>query len=363
MRAILALAALVALATPVLAGNHALVIANAAYRDLAALPTPYADAALVAAGLEGRGFSVTRHEDLDRAGFRDALRAFRDQADAGDVVAVYFSGYGVSTNDKSYLVPIDADLADARDAEWDLIAVEDVLRQIAGAKVMRAVFLDASRPLGAALAPESGYLAGLSPVIDAPPVTLVGYGAAPGTVRPDPAGALNAPYSAALGAVLAQPIANPLTLMQEARAGTQAAVPGAQPYLFDNISAPSQPGGAQPAVTARPPLPEAEAKRELQRQLKTRKCYFGGIDGIWGGGSVRGMEAFLRQADVTFPVDRAMDERQLNAALAVMDAHPDVTCPPRKRSSPRRGTTRKRSSDAPRFCPDYGSHAGCPDNY
>lgn len=364
MRILSVLAVLVAFALPAWAGNHALVIGNAGYRSLPPLATPHADAALIAQALQERGFAVTTLTDLDRDGFREALRAFRATADTADVVAIYFSGYGLSAAGRSYLVPVDASTGDARDADWELIGVDDLLRQVAGAKVLRALFLDASRPLGAALPPASGYAAGLAPVETAPPVTLVGHAAAPGAVLPDMPGRPNAAYATALSAALAQPIADPVALMQEARRGTATLVPGTDPYVFSNIGAPpaaTQPPVAAAATPPRAPLPEAEAKRELQRRLKAQKCYYGAIDGIWGGGSVRGMTEFVRRAGITFPVDRNMDEARLNAAIAVIEAHPEVTCPPRQRRSTTRRT--KKKSDKPRFCPQYGSHRGCPDNY
>ncbi len=44
--------------------------------------------------------------------------------------------------------------------------------------------------------------------------------------------------------------------------------------------------------------------RSVQRFLKSKGCYHGRIDGLWGKGSKRGMATFLRRANATLPVDQ-----------------------------------------------------------
>lgn len=357
MRLLAAFLVYAASALAALAQSHALVIGNGAYPGAGVLPRVPSDAASVAQALRGRGFTVTALADLDAAGFRLALQEFRTRAAASDVAVVYFAGRSVTVGGRGFLVPVDARLSDARDAGLELIALDEVLRHIGGARALRAVFVDAARPLPPGQIIGAGILPGLPPVTLAPAATMVSYAAAPGVVRPDFPGVPAASYSVVLASVLTKPLTNPLTLLDEVRRGVMTAIPGSNPYVFQNLVAPGTTAPA-PAAPPRAYLPAAEATVELQKLLKAQKCYYGAIDGIWGGGSMRGLTTFTRQAGETFAVSRDMSEAQLNAALALIDRHPAVTCPPRPARS-----SRKKKSDKPRFCPQYGWHKGCPDNY
>jgi hypothetical protein len=123
----------------------ALVIGNAAYRGNDALKSPRRDAVAVAEALRQTGFAVQLGTDLDRDGLVKALRRFRDQADHADWALVYFAGHGISVDGTNYVVPIDADLADQRDAEAQSVSYDSLLSAIDGAKTLRLVILDACR--------------------------------------------------------------------------------------------------------------------------------------------------------------------------------------------------------------------------
>lgn len=60
---------------------------------------------------------------------------------------------------------------------------------------------------------------------------------------------------------------------------------------------------------------------DLQQELRRVGCYHGYLDGDWGPGSKRAMQAFLRKVNATLPVDQP-DE----FLLALLRSHPDGTC-------------------------------------
>ncbi|MEZ5842617.1 MAG: peptidoglycan-binding domain-containing protein [Hyphomicrobiaceae bacterium] len=58
-----------------------------------------------------------------------------------------------------------------------------------------------------------------------------------------------------------------------------------------------------PVIAARPPSDPAELARLLQSELRRVGCYAGDIDGDWGPGSKRAMQAFTERVNSTLPVD------------------------------------------------------------
>ena len=90
----------------------ALVLGNARYQQLAALPGALLDADLMQARLLALDFVVTRCSDIASvAQFEDEiLPAFRRQVRAGDLVVFYFSGHGFSHGPGQYLALADTNL-------------------------------------------------------------------------------------------------------------------------------------------------------------------------------------------------------------------------------------------------------------
>jgi len=124
----------------------ALVIGNANYKNVANLPNPQKDAAVIAASLRNIGFQlVTLTDDATREKLVDSLRAFADQAEQADWAVVYYAGHGIELNGQNYLIPVDAKLAVDRDVQFEAIPLEQVLAALEGAKKLRLVLLDACR--------------------------------------------------------------------------------------------------------------------------------------------------------------------------------------------------------------------------
>ncbi|MGA2129539.1 MAG: tetratricopeptide repeat protein, partial [Xanthobacteraceae bacterium] len=177
----------------------ALVIGNSAYKAVAALPNPRHDAEAVAAALRDVGFRTVRLEtDLGREKFVEALRVFAREAEGADWAVVYFAGHGIEMGGVNYLLPVDARLETDRDAQFEAVALDQVMSAVDGARKLRLVLLDAcrdnpfarqmrrttaSRSVGRGLAriePDGG--------------TLVVYAAKHGEVALDGEGGGNSPF-------------------------------------------------------------------------------------------------------------------------------------------------------------------------
>ena len=94
----------------------ALVIGNSAYQNVAMLPNPSNDGAVIATMLKEAGFdNVDSRHDLPANEMRRALRDFADRARDADIAVVYYAGHGMEVGGNNYLIPVDAKLE--RDAD------------------------------------------------------------------------------------------------------------------------------------------------------------------------------------------------------------------------------------------------------
>lgn len=177
----------------------ALVFGNGAYSSITALDNPVGDASLISDRLQELGFEVTLITDASRSDMTQAIAGFgRKLREAGpDTVGLfYFAGHGVQSFGANYLVPVDAQPANA--ADLDLVALEAsaVLRQMASAQnKTNIVILDACRnnPFEAIPSLNDNGLAEMK----APTGTYLALATAPGGVALDGTGA-NSPFTAAL---------------------------------------------------------------------------------------------------------------------------------------------------------------------
>ena len=187
----------------------ALVIGNSAYAGVGALSNPKHDAALVAATLGGEGFKVTLVQDANRIAMLKALRGFSDEADQADWALVYYAGHGIEVGGVNYLLPIDVELREDRDAQDEAISLNRVLDAVASAHKLRLVILDACRnnPFAATMKRSIYTRAvvdrGLAPA-DPPAGILVVYAAEAGQVAEDGASG-HSPFTAALAQALQEP--------------------------------------------------------------------------------------------------------------------------------------------------------------
>jgi hypothetical protein len=180
----------------------ALVIGNSAYRNVAQLANPANDARLILDALKQDGFTVTIADNLDRDGLVRALRAFGNDADAADWAVVYFAGHGIEVGGTNYLIPVDAKLVTDRDIDFEAVPLDQVMRAIDGAHLLRVVILDACRkdPFATTMrqtGAESRAIGRGLARIEPARGTLVVYSAKEGTIAADGDGP-DSPFATAL---------------------------------------------------------------------------------------------------------------------------------------------------------------------
>ncbi|MGI9452661.1 MAG: SUMF1/EgtB/PvdO family nonheme iron enzyme, partial [Geminicoccaceae bacterium] len=161
----------------------ALVIGNSSYEHAPALPNPQNDAVAVGDALENVGFDVRVSVDLDQRGMQAELRDFGLKAETADVALVYFAGHGIQVASQNYLLPTDARLKRERDLIYEATPLSIVTAEVAQARKLGMVILDACRDnplaenLRQSLGPVRSKLVGLgmARVEDIPPETLLAF--------------------------------------------------------------------------------------------------------------------------------------------------------------------------------------------
>ena len=199
------LLAAVALAAPDARAERrvALVIGNAAYKNVPVLANPKNDALLMTRTLQAVGFEVTTLIDADQAAMKRAMLDFgRKLRAAADVGLFYYSGHGVQVRGENYLVPVDAALKDESEVDLQAVDVNAFLRVMDGtASKGNIVILDACRndPFASSFRSVARGLA----MVDAPRGTYIAYSTAPGQVAEDGTGG-DSPYTQAVSEAIAK---------------------------------------------------------------------------------------------------------------------------------------------------------------
>ncbi len=167
--------------TPAHAARLALVIGNGEYNYLPALSHPVNDAKEMAIVLKKLGFTVILKLNLNKKMMQNAVRDFAQRLHNDDIALFYFSGYGVQSDQRNYLIPRWASIQNKTDIESEALEVNAISRQIEDNKLrgITIIILEASRtnPYKNIKNLEEG-LAKISPRID----TLIAYSAAPNQV-------------------------------------------------------------------------------------------------------------------------------------------------------------------------------------
>jgi uncharacterized caspase-like protein len=87
--------------------RQVLIIGNDLYTDVPKLQNAAADAEAMSKALEGVGFKVSKHLNLNERAFKQALRDFHLNIQGGDEVLFFFAGHGVQLGSANYLLPTD----------------------------------------------------------------------------------------------------------------------------------------------------------------------------------------------------------------------------------------------------------------
>ena len=190
----------------------ALVIGNSAYRNAPQLPNPQNDARAMSEALREVGFDVLVGVDLTKSGMVEILQRFSRRIHSADVALFFYAGHGLQVYGQNFLVPVDAELQEEVDLDFEAMSLKMVLRQLDRRQDRtNLVFLDACRdnPLARNLARSMGQARstgigrGLS-TTESGLGTLIAYATQPGNVAVDGYGS-NSPFTAALSKWVREP--------------------------------------------------------------------------------------------------------------------------------------------------------------
>jgi hypothetical protein len=126
----------------------ALVIANGQYASMPQLAMCRPSAAVVRDALQSKGFEVIERNDLGRGEFDSAIGSLARRAAASPsaLVVLYYCGYALEFNGRSFLLPVSASLARDYDVLTQGIISKSLLDSLARAKESGGfVLLDVSR--------------------------------------------------------------------------------------------------------------------------------------------------------------------------------------------------------------------------
>ncbi len=221
----LGLAILAGSAIPAAAKRVALVIGNSDYQHSTALPNPRNDAQLIAASLERLKFDVVSGFDLGFREFGRKLKEFKRELQDADVALLFFAGHGLQVKGENYLIPVDAELEDELDLNYQTIRLNSVLKEMERAAATKLVFLDACRDnplsrtlhrsMGATRSSGDGTPRGLARINTASG-TMIAFATEPGDVALDGTGT-NSPFTTALAKHIEAPNLDVAQMMRRVR--------------------------------------------------------------------------------------------------------------------------------------------------
>ena len=212
----------------------ALVIGNSKYRREATLPNVRRDAMDVARRLRGMGLETDLVQDADHDTMRRAIGKLGAAARGADLVAFYFAGHGVHWDNRTYLVPVGADLGDPSVVKG--LVATDLVRDSVGRARHRLLVFDNGRssPADGWRQKEASDRAGWREDIPEFPLpdSLVLFSTAPGRVALDGVPGGNSPFAASFMRQLDAPSIDLQSLATRLRRDLLVATEGQQ-LLFD----------------------------------------------------------------------------------------------------------------------------------
>ena len=161
----------------------ALVIGNAAYKNIPALGNATNDAKAMSTVLRKLGFSVVEVVDGDKAQMVKAITQMQTLLQGKQAVGMlYYAGHGLQLDWRNYMVPVDAKLSQASDIVSQTVDIENVIDTMKrSATRMNIIVLDACRDN-----PFAGKASGKGLAqLDAPPGTYLAFATSPGNVAED----------------------------------------------------------------------------------------------------------------------------------------------------------------------------------
>ncbi|WP_454616074.1 caspase family protein [Bradyrhizobium cenepequi] len=256
----------------------ALVLSNAAYQNVAPLPNPVNDGALIAATLKDAGFDVVDfRRDLPAVETRRALRDFADRTRDAEIAVVYYAGHGIEVDGANYLIPVDARLERDTDVYDEAFSLDRVLIAVEPAKKLRLVILDACRdnPFAKTMKRTVASRAigqGLAKVEPTSPNVLIAYSAKAGSTAADGDG-MNSPFTTALSKHLTTPGLDVRRAFGYVRDDVLKSTNSRQePFVYGSLGGEDVPLVPAPAKAAPPaapaPNPQADMRRDYELALQ-----------------------------------------------------------------------------------------------
>jgi hypothetical protein len=289
--------ALLAVPAPATTAPHvALVVGNATYATLPALPACLLSAHTVAAAARGAGFDIVEREDASSGAMDGAISEFADRlASAPNATTlIYFCSYGTSYENRSFLLPVSANITRPADVLTQGILAKSVLDALVRGKAGTTMIA-----IDAVLAPTPGApsTVGLNAQVQNLPDRAalivsgqIRQGDAPTALATSLAAQLKNPalQTAALLSALQQDLAMKAVTVDAFHP------PAASGYLTGTPPPNAPPAPNSLAAVAPPPLTSAavivpaddemsDGDRRLMQQLLGKLGYYDGqVDGVFG---------------------------------------------------------------------------------
>ena len=163
--------------------REALVIGNADYQGvLPKLSNTVNDSRAIRDIMKKRGFDVIYLENATKRDMKEGIKTFyKKLIDNGGVGLLYFSGHGLELDGKNYIIPIDADIKERSDTEYEAICLNKVTKRMQNiGNRLNIVILDACRNDPFSRAIGTGGLAKMEPI-----GLFVSYSTGAGSVSSD----------------------------------------------------------------------------------------------------------------------------------------------------------------------------------
>ena len=125
----------------------ALVVGNSTYSNVPALDNLGNDARLVAKALDASGFALVGggpQLNVTRPQLEALIREFGRRLTPDSTALFYYAGHAVQIGGKNYLIPVEANVATANDAKYELVDADFILDEMTSAgSRLNVVLLDA----------------------------------------------------------------------------------------------------------------------------------------------------------------------------------------------------------------------------
>ena len=181
----------------------ALVIGNSNYQGvMSKLSNTINDAKSIRDILKDRGFEVIYKENTTKRSTKESLNSFYEKIQKGGVGMFYFSGHGIEVEGQNYLIPVDSNIKEKSDSEFEAISLNKITKRMQNAgNRLNIVVLDACRNDPFSKAIGVGGLAKVEPI-----GLFVSYSTGAGSVSSDGRTGGNGLFTKSLIKYMKQPL-------------------------------------------------------------------------------------------------------------------------------------------------------------